>query len=107
MRAIVAPVGSRGFGRLPTVTTTTVGFFLAVFRHRARYFCNHEKKQPRPLVQSALRYKGSGDVGCSLLEHLEPLASHRRLMACETSDIAAQAERDWIQSRSWYLVPHP
>jgi hypothetical protein len=33
----------------------------------------------------------SGDVGCGLLEHLQPLATHRGLVAGKTGDIAARA----------------
>ena len=32
-----------------------------------------------------------GGVGCGLLEHLKPLATHRRLVTSETGDIAARA----------------
>src|SRR5262249_11142636 len=35
----------------------------------------------------------SGDVGCGFLEHLKPLATHRRLVTSKTGDIAARVAR--------------
>src|SRR5262249_17713915 len=33
-------------------------------------------------------HQNAADIGCSLLEHLQPLATHRRIVTSETGDIA-------------------
>ena len=56
--------------------------------------CCFLDRLPHALMRESFRVhdrKDSGDVGCGLLEHLKPLATHRRLMTSETGDIAARA----------------